>query len=49
MKLLVIGTKDAAQEKVLENKSDEAVWSVGWSELDEDGVVGGDNNNTTEV
>jgi len=25
MKLLVIGTKDAAQEKVLENKSDEAV------------------------
>jgi hypothetical protein len=42
-------TKDAAQVKVWENQSDEAIWSVGWSELDEDAVVAGDNNSTTEV
>ena len=47
MKLLVGDTKDVAKEKVLENQSDEAIWSVGWSELDEDPAVAGDNSNTT--
>jgi hypothetical protein len=42
-------TKDSAQEKVLENQSDKAISSMGWSELDEDAVVAGDNNNTAEV
>lgn len=42
-------TKDAAKEKVMENQFAEAIWYVGWSELDEDTVAAGDNNNTREV